>query len=209
MLIRKGAEANLYLEDWYGLKVIKKVRVPKMYRLPELDTEIRSRRTIREALLLHRAKRAGVPTPTVYLVDLVRNIIILEYLQGQRVKESLPRLTSPKRRELCTQIGELIGRLHKNGIIHGDLTTSNMIILPNETICFIDFGLAENSEEIEKRGIDLHVMKRAFESTHYEYVIECFNSVIEGYEREVGHEVTREVIERVRKIAQRGRYAPK
>ena len=93
-----------------------------------------------------------------------------------------------------------------NKIIHGDLTTSNMILNENGNIFFIDFGLAEYSNELEKRGIDLLIMKRAFYSTHYSYAGKCFKAVTEGYAKEMGEEVYSEVIERVNKIARRGRY---
>ena len=70
MLVKKGAEANLYLEEWYGKKVIMKKRLPKAYRLPKLDSEVRSQRTLHEPMLIHRAKEAGVPTHTIYMIDL-------------------------------------------------------------------------------------------------------------------------------------------
>jgi len=166
MLVRKGAEANLYLEEWYGIKVIKKVRIPKSYRLRQIDYEIRRSRTVHEAQIMSDAKRAGVPTPTIYLIDVKRTTLIMEYVEGPRVKEILNLLHSQERKVLCRQIGGLIGQLHGKGIIHGDLTTSNMIIGQTKKIYFIDFGLAEYSVDVEKRGVDLHLMKRALESTH-------------------------------------------
>ena len=207
MLVRKGAEANLYLEEWYGLKVIKKVRMPKSYRLRQIDYEIRRSRTVHEAQIMSDAKRAGVPTPIIYLIDVKRTSIVMEYIEGPRVKEILNLLPSQERKELCRRIGGLIGQLHGKGIIHGDLTTSNMIIGQNEKIFFIDFGLAEYSVEVEKRGVDLHLMKRALESTHYPHAKECFTSIIAGYAMEVTSKNSEEVVKRVREIAQRGRYS--
>lgn len=209
MLIRKGAEANLYLEDWYGIRVIRKVRIPKSYRLSQLDFEIRRSRTIHEAQVMHDAKLAGVPTPTIYFIDVNRTFIVMEYIEGMRVKETLSLLSSEERRKLCRGIGKLIGSLHGNGIIHGDLTTSNMIITKNEKMFFIDFGLSEYSEEVEKRGVDIHLMKRALQSTHYKYARECFNSVMEGYTIEIGHETAKEVVKRIGEIEKRGRYSVK
>lgn len=209
MLLRKGAEANLYLEDWYGLTVIKKARIRKTYRLHQIDFEIRRNRTVHEAQIMHDAKRAGVPTPMIYFIDVNRAFIVMEHIEGPRVKEILNTLPSTERRRLCRHIGGLIGKLHRRGIIHGDLTTSNMIRGKNERVFFIDFGLAEYSMEVEKRGVDLHLMKRALGSTHYAHAKECFNSIMEGYTLEVGGTNSTDVITRVGEIAKRGRYSVK
>ena len=206
MLIKKGAEANLYLENWHGKKVIIKERIPKKYRLPVLDERIRTYRTVHEPQLMHEAKKAGVPTPTIYMVDLAKKSIIMEYVEGKQVKRILNQLSAKERIELCRKIGTLIGRLHKNGIIHGDLTTSNMILTSNGKIYFVDFGLGEFSKELEARGVDLHLMKRALQSTHYLFAEESFNAVLEGYAEAVGEVEAKKVLEKIREIELRGRY---
>ena len=206
MLIKKGAEANLYLENWHGKKVIIKERIPKKYRLPVLDERIRTYRTVHEPQLMHEAKKAGVPTPTIYMVDLAKKSIIMEYVEGKQVKRILNQLSAKERIKLCRKIGILIGRLHKNGIIHGDLTTSNMILTPNGKIYFVDFGLGEFSKELEARGVDLHLMKRALQSTHYLFAEESFNAVLEGYAEAVGEVEAKKVLEKIREIELRGRY---
>jgi TP53 regulating kinase-like protein len=206
VLIRKGAEAELFLENWYGLKVIRKARKVKAYRLPKLDLEIRRSRTGREAQIMHDAKVAGVPTPMIFMVDVEATTIIMGYVEGELVKECLHDLSPVERVKLCRRLGRLIGRLHENKIIHGDLTTSNMILTEGGKIFLIDFGLAEYSEELEERGVDLLLLKRAFYSTHFTCAKECFEAVIDGYAEEMGEEACREVVERVEKIAKRGRY---
>jgi TP53 regulating kinase-like protein len=206
MLMRKGAEANLYLEVWHGVQVVKKVRLPKPYRLPQIDCEIRRSRTIHEAQLLSDAKRAGVPTPVLYHIDVPHATIVMEYVAGPRVKELLTRLPRPERHRLCRRIGGVIGQLHGAGIIHGDLTTSNMILRPTDRIVFIDFGLAEYSAEVEKRGVDIHLMKRALESTHYSHAKACLTAILAGYAREVSTAQAKDVVTRVREIGRRGRY---
>lgn len=206
MLIKKGAEANLYLENWHGKKVIIKERIPKKYRLPVLDERIRTYRTIHEPQLMHEAKKAGVPTPTIYMVDLAKKSIIMEYVEGKQVKRILNQLSAKERIELCRKIGILIGRLHKNGIIHGDLTTSNMILTSNGKIYFVDFGLGEFSKELEAKGVDLHLMRRALQSTHYLFAEESFNAVLEGYAEAVGEVEAKKVLEKIREIELRGRY---
>jgi len=206
MLIKKGAEANLYLEEWHNRKVIMKRRLPKKYRIQELDEKIRSQRTMYEPQVIHRAKEAGVPTPTIFMVDVTEANIIMEFVDGKQVKQVLNDLSPEERLRLSRHIGTLIGRLHKNGIIHGDLTTSNMILTPYGKVVFVDFGLSERSTELETRGVDLHLMKRAFQSTHYRHAKECFEAVVEGYAEVVGEEEAKNVLEKIREIERRGRY---
>jgi TP53 regulating kinase-like protein len=206
MLIKKGAEANLYLERWQNREVIMKHRLPKAYRLAELDTAIRVQRTLHEPQLIHRAKVAGVPTPTIIMVDIDNANIIMEYVKGKQLKTVLNDLSPSERLHLCRHIGVLIGRLHNNGIIHGDLTTSNMILTSYGKVFFVDFGLGEYSEELEVRGVDLHLMKRALQSTHYKYAKECFEAVMEGYTQVMGRETAKSVLEKISEIERRGRY---
>ncbi len=206
MLIKKGAEANLYLEEWHGRKVIMKRRLEKAYRLPQLDTTIRAQRTLHEPLLIHRAKEAGVPTPTIYMVDLAESNIIMQYVEGIQIKKVLNDMPRKEKLRLCYHIGALIGRLHRNGIIHGDLTTSNMILTAFGKVYFVDFGLGEYSEELEMRGVDLHLLKRALQSTHYEYAKECFDAATAGYGETTGKEHANKVLEKIKEIERRGRY---
>ncbi len=206
MLIKKGAEANLYLEDWHDHKVIMKQRPPKKYRVPKLDKAIRFYRTIHESQLIHKAKETGVPTPTIFMVDIAKTTIIMEFVEGKQIKQILNDLSSEDRQRLCRHIGELIGQLHNHGIIHSDLTTSNMILTPQNKVVFVDFGLSERSKELEAKGVDLHLMKRALQSTHYKHVNECFDAVMDGYTRVVGDDVARDVLKKIREIERRGRY---
>lgn len=206
MLIKKGAEANLYLEEWHDRQVIMKRRLPKKYRIPELDEQIRSQRTIHEPQAIHRAKEAGVPTPTIFMVDVAEATIIMEFVDGRQVKQVLGGLPLKEKLHLCHHIGTLIGRLHNHEIIHGDLTTSNMILTPHGTVVFVDFGLSEQSTEPEARGVDLHLMKRAFQSTHYKYAKECFEAVIQGYTETIGTRTAKKVMEKITEIEKRGRY---
>jgi len=207
-LIRKGAEANLYLGEWYGRRVIVKKRVEKAYRVEPLDKKIRAYRTVHEAQIMHEARKSGVPTPTIYLIDISDFTIVMEYIEGIRLRDTLNNFSPEERLRTCRNVGNLIGRLHERSIIHGDLTTSNMIRTSDEKIFFIDFGLSLYSIEVEDRGVDLHLMKRALNSTHYRYVDQCFGAVIEGYKTEVGDKKTDRVLKKVREIEKRGRYFP-
>jgi len=205
-LIKRGAEAYLYLTDWHGRKVIMKKRLPKKYRVPALDEQIRAYRTIHEPQLMHEAKKAGVPTPTIYLVDVKSATIMMEYIEGEQVKQLLAKVSDGERQNLCRKIGELIGKMHRYGIVHGDLTTSNMIQTSEGKIFFVDFGLGEKTKELEARGVDLHLMKRALQSTHFQFAEKCFNAVIEGYASVLGAEEVKNVLDKIREIERRGRY---
>jgi TP53 regulating kinase-like protein len=205
-LLKKGAEASLFLADWHGKKVVIKARLPKKYRPAALDTAIRSYRTAHEPQLMHEAKKAGVPTPTVFMVDLENAAITMEFVEGKQVKQLLDCISRDERRELCFKIGELIGKLHGRGVIHGDLTTSNMILSGEGKVFLVDFGLGEKSMELEARGVDLHLLKRALQSTHYEFAEDCFESVMKGYASVLGAEETGKVLGKVKAIEKRGRY---
>jgi len=206
LLIKKGAEANLYLAQWHDRKVIMKKRLPKKYRPSKLDEQVRVYRTIHEPQLMHEAKKAGVPTPTIFLVDVKSATIIMEYIEGKQVKLLLSEVSKSERQGFCVKIGELIGRLHVYGIIHGDLTTSNMILNSEEKISFVDFGLGGKTKELEDRGVDLHLMKRALQSTHFRFAEECFNAVIEGYSNIMDAETVKNVLDKIMEIERRGRY---
>jgi len=205
-LLKKGAEASLFLADWHGRRVVIKARLPKKYRPAKLDMEIRGYRTVHEPQLMHEAKKAGVPTPTIFLVDLKNAAITMEFVEGKQVKQLLGSISKEERQELCVEIGKLIGRLHGHGVIHGDLTTSNMILNAEGKIFLVDFGLGEKNIELEARGVDLHLMKRALQSTHYQFAEECFESVMKGYTAVLGAEETGKVLGKIREIERRGRY---
>lgn len=203
-LIAKGAEADLLLDsDWNGIKVIVKRRAKKRYRVPELDTEIRRSRTIHETSIMHRAKKAGVPTPLIYHVAPQEATFVMEYVEGDKVRDIVNHLDREKRIQLFRSIGEKAGLLHKAGIIHGDMTTSNVIITSTRVV-FIDFGLGEISMETEKRGVDLNLMYRMLTSTHFAHTDELFEAFREGYRTTLKD--ADEALDRMREVAQRGRY---
>jgi Kae1-associated kinase Bud32 len=189
-IIASGAEAVIALEG----NTIIKTRIEKRYRLKEIDENIRRERTKTEARLISEARRCGVPTPIIR--DVADFEIRMEYIEGTALKN----IVNPS---LSQETGELIGRLHTCGIIHGDLTTSN-ILYKDGKLFLIDFGLAYLDKTLEARGVDIHVLFQTFESTHenYEELIEAFKK---GYE--VNFHDAGKVFERVEEIESRGRYA--
>ena len=186
-----------------GFDVVQKRRLKKSYRIKEIDEKLISYRTKEEAKLITEARQYGVSVPIIYDVDLKKGIITMEYLKGKRIKDILNDLNEAERKELCIKIGKSIARFHNNDIIHGDITTSNMILV-DEKVHFIDFGLGEKNSEIESKGVDLHVLMEAIESTHSKYS-NCFDYVIEGYKKELKNNAN-PIIKKIEEIVKRGRY---
>ena len=204
MLYKKGAEANLYLEDWYNKKIIRKHRYKKLYRNNKLDFQLRKYRTFHEAKLLLESRKIGVPTPIIFLIDIKNTTINMEFIPGKQIKKVLMKL--PNKVEICNEIGKQIGILHSHNVIHGDLTTSNMILTKTSKIFFIDFGLGSFSTSIEDIGVDLHLIKKALESTHYNIAEICFDAILSGYKQKIGEDLFSKIKLKLEEIETRGRY---
>lgn len=198
-MIGKGAEANIYLD---GNSVIKD-RIKKIYRVDKLDESLRRTRTKKEAKLISMARAAGVPTPFIIDVDNVKTSLTIEYINGKQIKKILNAVSKDERKRLCEEIGRSAGKLHRNHVIHGDLTTSNMI-LKDDRIYFIDFGLGEVNEAVEAKGVDLLVFKKSLRSTHFKHEKECLDAFFDGYRKEFKD--CDEILKRLRAIEKRGRY---
>ena len=200
MLIKRGAEAEIHLTTFLGRKAVAKWRIPKTYRNKKIDDALRKSRTKSEARLMSEVKKYGVSAPVIYDVNVDECMITMGYLKGKRIKDILNNVSENERKKICYMIGESVGKMHKNNIIHGDLTTSNMILLNNK-IFFIDFGLGEKNPEIEAKGVDLHVMMEGFEGAHSE--VDAFGHVLDGYRNYDKKEL---VTKRMYEISRRGRY---
>lgn len=197
-LVKRGAEADIYLTEWAGRKAISKIRAPKPYRHVELDHAIRRQRTIHEANFMSAAKRAGVRSPFVYFVDPKNAEIIMEFVEGRNAKDA----ATP---ELCREIGRVAALLHATNIIHGDLTTSNFIT-DGRRLALLDFGLAYYSERKEDAATDVRLIKEVLTSAHVD-VKDAFERFVEGYAETAGKKKSENILENVREIEQRGRYA--
>jgi TP53 regulating kinase and related kinases len=197
ILVKRGAEADIYIVDWDNKKAVLKVRSPKSYRHQELDLAIRKYRTIHEARFLSAAKSAGIMTPFVHFVDPVRAEIIMEFIEGQNIRDAL----TP---DICYKIGRYAALLHGRNIIHGDLTTSNFVM--NKRLVLLDFGLSYYSERTEDMATDIRLIKEVFTSAHIS-VRNAFSFFVDGYTSVAGRKKTDKILENVRTIEQRGRYA--
>ncbi|MCL2296390.1 MAG: Kae1-associated serine/threonine protein kinase [Methanomassiliicoccaceae archaeon] len=200
--IAKGAEADIYLSCFLGRDALIKVRSPKRYRVPELDSEIRSSRARNEVRLMREARKAGVRTPAVYDIDLNEFSITMEYVKGVKVKDELERNPSSAA-EICGMIGRTVADLHNFGMCHGDLTTSNMILTEDRRICLIDLSMGKTNTELESIGVDMHLLKRAFVSAHPD-LPEAFSELMRCYvERKNEPE---KLFRKIEEIEGRGRY---
>ena len=202
-ILYQGAEAKICRSEYMGFDVVQKRRISKSYRIKNIDDRLISCRTKEEAKLMIEARNYGVSVPVIYDVNLENCVITMEYLKGSRIKDIFNNLDENERSRICKKIGESIAKFHNNNIIHGDITTSNMILL-DDKIHFIDFGLGEKNSEIETKGVDLHVLMEAIESTHSKYS-NCFNYVLEGYKKELKEDANL-VIRKIEEIVKRGRY---
>lgn len=208
-LLRKGAEANLYEGYWFGKKVIFKHRIKKDYRENILDSIIRVKRTINEGRALIKVKEEGINVPQVYEIDTENAFIIMKYIEGQKLKDLMPKLANSEKIPLFYNVGKQIATLHINGHIHGDITTSNIIITEEKQVFLIDFGLHEYSDSIEDKSVDLHLFKRVLISTHGKDFKPCFNAFLEGYQSEyklLESDDSKLIIKNISAIERRGRY---
>ena len=202
---RVGAEARLDSSTWMGREVVVKQRVVKGYRHPALDRSLQTYRMKNEARLMMEARKAGIAVPIIYSVDLANSRMIMEEVKGVRVKDALNELPSDRARMVCERIGEIAADLHANDIVHGDLTTSNML-LEDERIVLIDFSLGSKTSELEDKGVDMHLLEEAFHSAHHERS-ELFESVRSAYAS--AYSLGDQVLAKVREIEKRGRYTRK
>ncbi|WP_042707616.1 bifunctional N(6)-L-threonylcarbamoyladenine synthase/serine/threonine protein kinase [Methanobrevibacter wolinii] len=211
-LIAKGAESDIVKGKWFDgfddydfeTDVITKKRLKKTYRIPEIDNKIRKLRTKSEARILSHVKNSGILTPIIYDVDIHDKNITMEYIKGNTVKDIIDDLSYNKRKELSFKIGEYINLMHEMDIIHGDLTTSNMIINKNGDLVFIDFGLSYYSNLLEDKADDLLVLKKSIKSVDYNVSLETFNWILDAYLENSSNPL--EFRNKIDEIEHRGRY---
>jgi TP53 regulating kinase and related kinases len=203
VLLKRGAEAELRTTEFLGRPAVEKYRVPKGYRLGHLDEELRRTRIRNETRLMAEARAAGVPVPILYDIDVVANRIVMEFVDGPTAKDVLE-AGGPEAHRVANEIGRIAGRLHRHGIVHGDLTTSNMLVRKGQVLV-IDFSLGAMDNRGEARGVDLHLLREALTSAHRNAAA-YYRDVLMGYREILGPE-SKDSIAKVREIEERGRYA--
>lgn len=189
-VLKTGAEARLTLKNG---KVVKE-RIKKGYRLEQIDLPLRKTRTKREARLIDKARRAKVNVPRIYSVE--GFTIEMDFIDGERIDKVLTK-------SLAKKVGEAVAKLHSDDIIHGDLTTSNILVKDNE-LYFIDFGLGEISNSHEKKGVDLKVLEDAITATQGKNAPGFIDEILNAYKKNATDSEL--VLSRLEKIEKRGRY---
>ncbi|XP_042550529.1 EKC/KEOPS complex subunit TP53RK [Dipodomys spectabilis] len=174
-LVKQGAEARVFRGRFQGRAAVVKHRFPKGYRHPALEARLGRRRTVQEARALLRCRRAGISAPIVFFVDYASNCLYMEEIEGSvtvrdYIQSTIETEKAPQSLfALARKIGQVLARMHDEDLIHGDLTTSNMLLKPpleKLDLVLIDFGLSFVSGLPEDKGVDLYVLEKAFLSTH-------------------------------------------
>ena len=201
-LINRGAEADVYSTMWDKKKAILKIRKVKSYRNSLLDQKIRKQRTSRESQIISQVKSFGISTPLIYFMDINKCSILMQYIDGKIVRY----LKGNDIVKVCSEIGQIVGTMHKNGIMHGDLTTSNFI-LDKKKLFLIDFGLASRTEKPDDHAVDLRLFKEILNSAHAEVMEKSWKNFQKGYSKAVGLKYSKKILNLVAVIESRGRYA--
>ena len=205
-LLAQGAEAKIYLTtNSNAEQVIEKQRITKGYRHPQLDNQIRTRRTRSEAKILTKALALNINVPKVLNINQKPKTknqkqfeIHLEFIPDARLSETLNTYPEKKQFQIMQQLGKQVALLHQNNIIHGDLTTSNTILSSNQ-VYLIDFGLGFISTKQEDKAVDLHLIKQALEAKHFQNHTALFTQLLKTYKDKA-------IIERLSIVEKRGRY---
>lgn len=205
----------MYLGDFKGESCLIKERFVKKYRHPELDTQITRQRMKAEAKAAGRCLAAGILAPKILHSDLNTHKLYMEYFdKAETAKLFIQRTVAANSedeaklalQELCSRIGTIVGKMHSNHIIHGDLTTSNLLINPKALdydVILIDFGLSHYNQATEDKGVDLYVLERALLSTHSEQPF-LFEHILAAYRKECGKD-EEAVLSKFEEVRARGR----
>jgi Kae1-associated kinase Bud32 len=191
-ILFQGAEATISKQK----NTILKQRLPKSYRLPEIDKKLRIQRTRKEIKLLEKL-HGIIKVPRV--ISFSEDSIALEEIKGKKLADCLDKLAN--KTKIAKEIGLSLAKIHNLGIIHGDLTTSNMINT-KKGVYFIDFGLGYESDSKEDKAVDLHVLKEALNAKHPKHAEQFFKAILSGYKSKDN----KEVLERFEIVETRGRY---
>ena len=194
--IGDGAEAVIYLD-----KDVIKERIKKSYRHKDIDLKLRQFRTRRESKVLKKLEGIKFPAPRLIKMDDKEMKITMDYINAPRLRDVI---NSNNQKELCKETGKLVAELHNNDIIHGDLTTSNILFKDN--LSFIDFGLSFFSKRVEDKAVDIHLFRQGLESKHYKIWRGAFKNFLIGYKKA---EENKEIMLRFEKVEERGRYKGK
>ncbi len=193
-----GAEAIVVDCNFFSTPAVAKQRLPKAYRVHQLDSKLRRERTKLEARVMHRAKSTGTLCPLVLNVDLDKCEIIQTRLSGEKLVDYLAKHSNSA--TTLHVAGKQLARLHLSGISHGDSTTSNFMVLGSGgAVAIFDFGLSQFDASFEEQAIDLLLFSKSV-SPHQ------FEQFVAGYGKERGEKETQKLLTQVAEIQSRARY---
>ena len=205
-VLHEGAEAIVTAGSWLGKRAVLKYRRPRRYRHPDLDRRLTRQRIAVEARVLSRLSAAGFPSPSLMLMEPDQSTMLLSRIEGKTLYDVLK--TEDSCRDILHSLGGLVRRLHELGISHGDLTTHNVMVSEDD-LYLIDFGLSRQSPELEHFGLDLQVLRECLGSSHTK-LPDAIEIVCEGYidseNKNSDSDSAIDVIGRLHKIVGRVRY---
>ena len=204
-LLGHGAEGRVYGTTIHGKDVILKERSAKRYRVSDLDQKLTKQRLVQEARCMAKCRRAGVVTPAIYMIDKEKNVIYMEKIIGDSVKTIIKSIANLVEADMALprSIGKAIALMHDADVVHGDLTTSNMMVKRSDSqLVLIDFGLGSMRPSAEDKAVDLYVLERAFISSHpnTEHIVA---EIFDAYKLTSRHSGT--ILEKFEQVRQRGR----
>ena len=201
--LAKGAEAIISSGTFLDLPIIIKHRVPKLYRHSKIDSMIRLHRIRAEAKIMTYAWKIGVNVPSLFGIDIQNDSLFIESVQGDLLYEILKTTSMKELLSIFSELGNQIGILHSNEIIHGDLTVFNVIINSQKKTCIIDFGLAKISVELEAKADDLLTFYSTLKAINLEFQ-NLFESFLQGYLKVYSE--GKKTYQQMKKIQSRARY---
>lgn len=206
-LFDMGAEAIIAKGVFLDIDAVIKWRFPKEHMPPELDKEFRRSRTAIEAKALLKSTAIGINVPIPLYADPDEGLLIMTYIDGQVLRDILNKLSEDNIIcSICRTVGSYVAKLHENSIVHGDVTTGNILIEKGSgDVYLIDFGLANFIKRLEDQAIDVHIFFRSIESVHYEIEGLAKRCFIEGY-KDVRKNYVDRVLDMVTYIRRMGRY---
>ncbi|MFX1604430.1 MAG: Kae1-associated kinase Bud32 [Promethearchaeota archaeon] len=204
-VLARGAESVIYKIEKWGSSYVLKWRQAKPYLLEDIDSHLRKSRTSRECKMLTVSRSLGVSTPAVYSVDLDKQMIMMDFISGTQFKQLAGQISQSNLVSLSRGFGKLIAILHEGNVVHGDPTTSNVIVDDKSRLWIVDFGLSEMNATLEMKGVDLHLIHRALETTHWDLQELMLEATLEGYVDVLGN-TAEPILSRMKEIRERGRY---
>jgi len=206
VLLKQGAEARVFRTGYFGKAAILKERFVKGYRVASLDQKLTQRRMSQEARSITRCRRHGIRAPAIYCLDFKRREICMEEVAGKSLRDHIQSLNPTEDKEtllaLSHEIGTTLAKMHDCDVIHGDLTTSNMMYGPGGELTLIDFGLSSVSGLVEDKGVDLYVLERAFLSSHPN-TEDVFKELLHSYEKLAKD--SKAIVAKLNEVRSRGR----